>query len=135
LIGGQEQEENAMTAPQCNPDLNRFWSCLTELICGGQTELMSLRTVEKELAGRPMAAVVKVVADDVKNGALLSAALRKHTDVFGRAAICFVEGGEYAGTLDRALLFILDGLWHCPTCASWNPHPEIATATSEKQTT
>ena len=113
-----------MNAPQCSPDLGRFWSRLTELICGGETTLMSLRAVEKELAGRPMAAVVKAVADDVENGAPLFAALRKHTEVFGRAVICFVEGGEYAGILDRALLFILDGLWHCPTCTSWNPHSE-----------
>ena len=120
-----------MTAPQCNPDLSRFWSRLTELICGGQPLLKSLRTVEQELAGQPMAAVVKVVADDVEKGALLSAALRKRTEVFGRAAICFVQGGEYAGILDRALLFILDGRWHCPACASWNPHSEIATAISE----
>jgi hypothetical protein len=49
-----------------------------------------------------MEAVVKVVADDVEKGALLSAALRKRTDVFGRAATCFVEGGEYAGILDLA---------------------------------
>ena len=121
-----------MNAPQCSPDLGHFWSCLTEHICGGGTVLMSLRAVEKELAGRPMAAVVKVVADDVEKGALLSAALRKRPDVFGRAAVCFVEGGEYAGILDRALLFILDGLWHCPTCASWNPHSEIARAAPEK---
>ncbi|MGO8705646.1 MAG: type II secretion system F family protein [Candidatus Brocadiia bacterium] len=124
-----------MTAPQCNPDLNHFWSRLTELQCGGQPLLSSLRTVEKELAGRPMAAVVQAVADEVEKGALLSASLRKRTDVFGRAAICFVEGAEYAGILDRALLFILDGLWRCPTCASWNPSSEIAAASSEKQTT
>ncbi len=124
-----------MTAPQCNPDLNRFWSRLTELQCSGQPLLSSLRTVEKELAGRPMAAVVKAAADDVEKGALLSTVLRKRPDMFGRAAICFVEGGEQAGILDRALLFILDGLWHCPTCASWNPHSEIATATPEKNTT
>ena len=122
-----------MTAPQCNPDLSRFWSRLTELQCGGQPLLSSLRTVEKELAGRPMEAVVKVVADDVEKGALLSAALRKRTDVFGRAATCFVEGGEYAGILDRALLFILDSLWHCPDCASWNPHSEIPAAIPENK--
>ncbi len=122
-----------MAAPQCNPDLNRFWSHLTELICAGQPVLMSLRTVEQELAGRPMAALVKAVADDVEKGALLSTALQKRTEVFGRAAVCFVQGGEYAGILDRALLFILDGLWHCPTCTSWNPHSEISTATSEKK--
>ena len=122
-----------MTAPQCNPDLNCFWSRLTELICGGQPVLRSLRTVEQELAGRPMAAVVKVVADNVEKGEFLSAALRKRTEIFGRAAICFVQGGEYAGILDRALLFILDGRWHCPACASWNPPSEIATAISENQ--
>jgi hypothetical protein len=118
---------------QCNPDLNRFWSRLAELNCGGQPLLKSLRTVEQEMAGRPMAALVKAVADDVEKGDLLSAALQKHTDVFGRAAICFVQGGEYAGILDRALLFVLDGLWHCPTCASWNPHSESSTVISKKK--
>jgi hypothetical protein len=122
-----------MAAPQGNPDLNHFWSRLTELICAGQPVLMSLRTVEQEMAGRPMAALVKAVADDVEKGDLLSAALQKHTEVFGRAAICFVQGGEYAGILDRALLFVLDGLWHCPTCASWNPHSESSTVISEKK--
>ena len=122
-----------MTAPPCNPDLNRFWSRLTELTCGGQPLLISLRTVEQELTGRPMAALVKAVADDVEKGDLLSAALQKHTEVFGRAAICFVQGGEYAGILDSALLFILEGLWRCPTCASWNPHSEVSTAISEKK--
>ena len=120
-----------MTAPQCNPDLNRFWSRLAELVCGGQPVLRSLRIMEQELAGRPMATVIKVVADDVEKGALLSAALRKRNEVFGRAAVCFVEGGEYAGILDRALLFILDGIWHCPACASWNPRSETARAASE----
>ncbi|MBI5094237.1 MAG: type II secretion system F family protein [Candidatus Hydrogenedentes bacterium] len=107
-----------MTDTQCHPDLQRFWQLLAEGWCAGQPLLTALRSIQKTLPLEPMGRVVGLLADEIEQGHSLSAAMKTHPSVFGKAHICLIEGGELLGIVDRVLLLILEFTWRCSTCGN-----------------
>ena len=116
-----------MSGNPCHPDVATFWLMLSERYCKGVPLLASLREIEAALPAEPMGNVAQTLADDVEGGATLSEALRSQPRTFSKAALCLVEGAEYAGIVDRVLLLIVEHMWRCPTCACWQgPGDEAA---------
>lgn len=93
-----------------------FWTSLARRICAGQQLLSSLEGIRDEMSDSSIAPVVDDLAARVKSGEALFEAMKHHTDIFGTHTICFVEGGERAGILDRALMLIVEAAWRCPKC-------------------
>jgi type IV pilus assembly protein PilC len=96
-----------------------FWVLLAEYCCGGKPLAEALSLIRGELAGKPMGAVAASLIPDLEGGLSFSQAMKRHSTVFSRAETCFVEGGELAGILDRALVLIVESSWRCPKCACW----------------
>ena len=114
-----------MTDNACCDDMIRFWTSLTRGICAGQNLLTALESAHEELESSEARKIIVELISDVRNGLRLSEAMAKQPKAFSKAAVCFVEGGEYAGIVDRALMLILESTWRCPTCGCWDlPRPE-----------
>jgi len=102
----------------CHPDMLRFWQRLTEGWCAGQPLLLTLRVIQEELPPEPLGTVVCAMADDVEQGACLSAVVKRQPSVFTQAHVSLIEGGELLGIVDRVLLLILEATWRCPSCGN-----------------
>jgi type II secretory pathway component PulF len=103
--------------------LGRFWTSLTQRVCAGQQLGPSLVEIAQELSGTALAPVVEDIVVHVRDGEPLHVAMNRHTDVFRRHVLCFVEGGDRAGILDKALKLIVDAARDCPACILGLPDP------------
>ena len=114
-----------MSENACHPDMVQFWTCLTRNVCMGSTLLTALQSAHEESKSDWVRKLIADVTVDIRKGLQLSEAMAKHPEAFSKAAVCFVQGGDYAGILDRVLVLILESMWRCPTCGCWNmPKPE-----------
>ena len=113
-----------MSENNCHADMIQFWTCLTRSICMGVNLQTALQSGYEETESESARKVIAEVIADVRKGLRLSEAMARHPQSFSKAAVCFVEGGEYAGVLDRVLVLILETMWRCPTCGCWDlPKP------------
>lgn len=113
-----------MNEKNCHADMIQFWTCLTRGICMGANLQTALQSAFEEIESESARKVIAGVIADVRKGLRLSEAMARHPQFFSKAAVCFVEGGEYAGVLDRVLVLVLETMWRCPTCGCWNlPNP------------
>ncbi|MCE5198205.1 type II secretion system F family protein [bacterium] len=97
-------------------DLLTFWEILAKRTCAGQNLVSSLEIISNRLADSPLAEVARSLGNDLRNGLTLTEAMSKHPDAFKKHVLCWVEGGEMAGILDRMFVFILESAWRCPDC-------------------
>lgn len=96
----------------------RFWELLAEGVHDGRRLLGLLRSIAEELPSGPMGKAARALADDVEQDITLSEAMSRQPSVFTRAHVCFVEGGERVGRLDRVFDLILELTRDCPICGN-----------------
>jgi len=104
-------------------DMLIFLMQLAEHVCAGRPLVESLRAIQNELVGKNLERAVRGVADFVEGGMILSEAMKRYPKTFHHAIVCFVEGGEYAGVLDSALLLMVHSAWQSPRCTIWGRPP------------
>ncbi|MBA2475583.1 MAG: type II secretion system F family protein [Actinobacteria bacterium] len=73
------------------------------MIEAGMSIVSALVVLEEQTDDKRLAAVIKDVRGDVEGGLLLSQAMGRHPDVFGRLYVAMIEAGEAAGILDQVL--------------------------------
>ena len=105
-----------MKQSECHPDMKRFWEMLAAGLCGRQQLLETLESIGQALPPEPMGNSVSTLARDVRAGQMLSEGMRNQPRIFSPAHVCLMQGGEYLGIMDRAVLLILEYTWRCPTC-------------------
>jgi type IV pilus assembly protein PilC len=73
------------------------------MIEAGLSVVTALVILEQQTDDEALALVIDDVREQVETGALLSEAMAKHPEVFGRLYVAMVEAGEAAGVLDTVL--------------------------------
>ena len=73
------------------------------MIEAGLSIVQALVVLEQQTDDKVLAAVITEIRGDVESGLLLSQAMAKHPQVFGRLYVAMVEAGEAAGILDQVL--------------------------------
>lgn len=76
---------------------------LATLLNAGLPLVQSLRTVADQTTSKPLKIVVNQIISDVEAGSALSAAMKKHPQVFNQLYLSLIAAGEASGTLDKAL--------------------------------
>lgn len=112
---------------ECHPDMLRFWEMLADGAEAGQTLVGILRSIHQSLPREPMGDVAAALAADLETGKSLFEAMANQPAIFTRAHVCFIEGGERVGRVDRLLRLIWDLTRDCPACGSLR-HPEPPSA-------
>lgn len=80
-----------------------FLRQLSTLIGAGLPLAQSLHTVSEQTDNKKLQEIVQDVLTEVEGGKSLSAAFKKHPEVFDSIVIALVTAGEASGTLDEAL--------------------------------
>jgi len=73
------------------------------MIESGLSIVQALVVLEQQTDDKVLAAVITEIRGEVESGLLLSQAMEKHPQVFGRLYVAMVEAGEAAGILDQVL--------------------------------
>jgi len=84
-------------------ELTLATSQVATLIDTGTGSLKAIRTVARQVRNRRLRVALLSVAEDVKGGQSLAAALRRHPDFFDTVYVKMVEAGEASGELARTL--------------------------------
>lgn len=80
-----------------------FLRQLSTLIGAGLPLAQSLHTVSDQTENKRLQEIIQDILTEVEGGKSLSAAFRRHPDVFDSITIALVTAGEASGTLDDAL--------------------------------
>jgi len=73
------------------------------MIEAGLSIVQALVVLEQQTDDKVLTAVITDIRGEVESGLLLSQAMAKHPQVFGRLYVAMVEAGEAAGILDQVL--------------------------------
>ncbi len=87
---------------------------LAEKISSGLPVCRSLREIQTELVGQPMADVVAAVLEDIEKGATVAEAMDKRPAVFSPSVVTLIRAGEATGILDHVLVLIVECAWRYP---------------------
>lgn len=93
-----------------NKDLVMYSRQLATLISARVPILQSLRILEEQISSKYLLLVTKDIVASIENGESLSAAMSKHSEVFGNVYISLVKSGEASGSLDKSLVYLADQL-------------------------
>lgn len=85
-------------------DIAIFCRQLYTMIDAGVSINRSLNIMANQLNNKKLRKVTVQIEEDVKKGEMLSAAIKKHDDVFPQLLISMVESGEISGNLDTMML-------------------------------
>lgn len=85
-------------------DIAIFCRQLYTMIDVGVSINRSLNIMANQLTNKKLRKVTSEIEEDVKKGEMLSAAIKKHDDVFPQLLISMVESGEISGNLDTMML-------------------------------
>lgn len=85
-------------------DIAIFCRQLYTMIDAGVSINRSLNIMANQLTNKKLRKVTVQIEEDVKKGEMLSAAIKKHDDVFPQLLISMVESGEISGNLDTMML-------------------------------
>lgn len=85
-------------------DIAIFCRQLYTMIDAGVSINRSLNIMANQLTNKKLRKVTSQIEEDVKKGEMLSAAIKKHNDVFPQLLISMVESGEISGNLDTMML-------------------------------
>jgi type IV pilus assembly protein PilC len=83
--------------------LTRFTRQLSSLQDAGLPILRSLRLLEKQQRFGKFKKIIRSIADDIENGAMLSEAMSRYPGCFDRLLVSMVSAGETGGVLDLIL--------------------------------
>ena len=73
------------------------------MIEAGLSVVTALVILEQQTEDKVLRGVIDEIREEVETGALLSEAMKRHSEVFSRLYIAMVEAGEAAGVLDTVL--------------------------------
>lgn len=110
----------------CDDDLGTFWEILAKGCCRGINLADMLAQARDSLNEGIVRQAVEAVALQVSEGTALSTAMATQPDVFSRAHVALVEGGERIGMMDKSFLLILEATWRCPTCSNLHPRSKAS---------
>ena len=105
----------------CDYPMLSFWETFARNSCGGITIMDTLYELKDHYRSTNLEKTITYLIDSVSNGDSLSSAMKQHPYVFGKHVVCFVEGGEKAGVMDKAFLIIVEQAWRCPECILKQP--------------
>lgn len=103
---------------ECNDHLRLFWEGLTRGYCRSVPLSQILLDLEADLPPGAVRDATHDLRDQVMQNVSLWQAMANHPEVFTRAHVCLVEGGQRIGMTERVLSFIVEATWRCPTCTS-----------------
>jgi type II secretory pathway component PulF len=83
---------------------------LSSMLTSGITLLRSLEILRNQTGNHALAEVMDSIVKDIQEGASLSHAIAKHSEVFSPIYVAFIEASEGSGLLDKALSRLADTL-------------------------
>ncbi len=110
--------EQSLKQDPCEDEMTRFWEILAKGCLRGKNLIELLTEARDALDDGTMRRAVEAIILQVNEGMSLSKAMAMHPDVFSRAHVAFVEGGERIGMMEKAFMIILEATWRCPACAN-----------------
>lgn len=91
-------------------DLVLFTREFAAMVNSGLSLIKALSVLVEQTSSPALCAILEAVKTDVEEGTSLSAALERHTRVFGRLYVAMVKAGEAGGVLDETLNRLADML-------------------------
>ena len=98
--GGETSSRRKKVKPKA---LQIFARQFATMIESGLSIVQALVVLEQQTDDKVLVAMITDIRGEVESGLLLSQAMAKHPQVFGRLYVAMVEAGEAAGILDQVL--------------------------------
>lgn len=89
-------------------DLVIFSRQLSVIISASIPLVQGLKILINQTSNKTLKTIVSEIADDVEGGAMLSASLGRHKEIFNEFFINIIKAGETSGKLDEVLQYLAD---------------------------